>query len=70
MMVVLDCDIASTLAKVNGLALLKKAFQSSEIYITNAVYIELLRAKQAGFSFPDRIFDSIPVIQCQQAIHA
>jgi len=31
MMVVLDCDIASTLAKVNGLALLKRAFQSSEI---------------------------------------
>jgi len=66
MMVILDCDIASTLAKVDGIWLLKRAFRSSEICITNSVYIELLRAKQAGFSFPDRIFESMPVILMEE----
>ncbi len=64
--VILDCDIASCLAKVDKVDLLKRAFLDSDIYITNSVYIELLRAKQAGFSFPDRIFESIPVISLNQ----
>ena len=62
MMVILDCDIASTLAKVDHLDLLKKAFPESDVSITNSVYIELLRAKKAGFSFPDKIFKSIPIL--------
>ncbi len=60
--VIIDCDIASCLAKVDRVDLLKRAFPDSSIYITNSVYIELLRAKQAGFAFPDKIFESIPVI--------
>ena len=64
--VILDCDIASCLAKVDRVDLLKRAFPDSNICITNSVYIELLRAKQAGFSFPDRIFESIPVISLNQ----
>lgn len=64
--VILDCDIASCLAKVDRLDLLKKIFIDSKICITNSVYIELLRAKQAGFSFPDKIFESIPVIALNQ----
>lgn len=59
MLVILDCDIASTFAKVDRIALLKKVFPKSDIYITNFVYTELLRAKRIGFSFPDKIFDSI-----------
>jgi hypothetical protein len=54
MMVILDCDTASTLAKVDRLYLLKKAFSKADIWITNSVYIELLRAKKAVFSFPDK----------------
>lgn len=64
--IILDCDIASLLAKVDKIALLKMAFPDSEIFITNSVYIELLRAKQAGFSFPDKIFGCIPVISLNQ----
>lgn len=60
--VILDCDIASCLAKVDRVDLLKSVFLNCDICITNSVYIELLRAKQAGFSFPDKIFESVPVI--------
>ena len=61
-MIILDCDIASCLAKIDRMDLLWAAFPDSEAYITESVSIELLRASQAGFSFPDRIFKSIPVI--------
>jgi len=59
MLIILDCDIASTFAKIDRIALLKKAFPKSDISITNSVYTELLHAKMIGFSFPDKIFDSI-----------
>ncbi len=64
--VILDCDIASCLAKINRIDLLGAAFPDCEAYITESVSIELLRASQAGFSFPDRIFESIPVISLNQ----
>jgi predicted nucleic acid-binding protein len=66
MMVILDCDIVSTLAKVDRLWLLKKAFPKEDIRITNSVYVELLRAKKAGFSFTDIVFKSIPVVLIAQ----
>ena len=59
MLVILDCDIASTFAKIDRIALLKRAIPKSDIRITNSVYTELLRAKRVGFLFPDKIFDSI-----------
>ena len=61
-MLILDCDIASTLAKVDKIDLLSKVFSHSKIYITISVYTELIRAKRAGFSFPDKIFTNIPLI--------
>lgn len=64
--VILDCDIASCLAKINRIDLLWAAFPNFEVYITESVSIELLRASQAGFSFPDRIFKSITVISLNQ----
>lgn len=57
---------ASCLAKINRMDLLGAAFPDSELYITESVSIELLSASQAGFSFPDRIFKSIPVISLNQ----
>lgn len=62
MTVILDCDIASTFAKIDRLVLLKKIFPKSDICITSSVYTELLRAKRIGFSFPDKIFDTIKQI--------
>ena len=61
-MLILDCDIASTLAKVDKIDLLSKVFSHSKICITISVYTELIRAKRAGFSFQDKIFTNIPVI--------
>jgi predicted nucleic acid-binding protein len=46
--------------------LLGAAFPNFEIFITESVSIELLRASQAGFSFPNRIFRNIPVISLNQ----
>ena len=60
-MFILDCDIASTFAKIDKIDLLKKTF-SFDVYISNSVYIELMRAKEMGFSFPDKIFSSITTI--------
>ncbi|MBC2697593.1 MAG: hypothetical protein HF976_10485 [ANME-2 cluster archaeon] len=60
-MFILDCDIASIFAKIGRIDLLKETFPSG-VYITNSVYIELMRAKEMGFSFPDEIFDSITTI--------
>lgn len=60
-MFLLDCDIASTFAKIGKIDLLKEIF-SSDVYISNSVYIELMRAKDMGFSFPDKIFSSITTI--------
>jgi hypothetical protein len=54
--VILDSDIASCLAKINRMDLLGAAFPGFEVYITESVSFELLRALQAGFSFPDLIY--------------
>jgi predicted nucleic acid-binding protein len=64
--ILVDCDIASCLAKINRVDLLRLAFSEDEIFITESVSSELQRAKQAGFSFPDRVFGSIPVISVNQ----
>ena len=62
MMIILDCDSVSILAKVNRFDILDKAFPGARFCITNSVYIELLRAKRAGYSFPDMVFEYFPVI--------
>lgn len=67
MSVILDCDIASTFAKIDRIALLKKTFPKSDICITNSVYTELLRARRIGFSFPDKIFDTVKQIALIEA---
>lgn len=62
MMVLVDCDVASTLAKIERIDLLRKTFLGADIYITNSVHIELTKSKDEGLSFPDKVFESIPVI--------
>lgn len=67
MMVLVDCDVASTLAKIDRIDLFRKTFPNADIYITNSVYIELTRSKDEGQSFPDKIFGSIPVITMEKS---
>ena len=56
--VVLDCDIVSTLAKIDGISLLVEIFEDIRIVIPNAVYVELLEAERIGFTFTEKIFQS------------
>lgn len=56
--VISDCDLISTIAKVNKIGLLEEIFPSSRMVITTSVYNELLKAKEYGFDFPDRIMQS------------
>ena len=48
MMVLVDCDVASTMAKIDRINLLKEAFPDADICITSSVYSELSRAKDDG----------------------
>jgi len=65
MLFILDCDIASTFAKINRIDLLGRLFPKSSFHITNSVYAELMRSKRAGFLFPDRIFSRFTLISLQ-----
>ena len=56
--VVLDCDLTSTFAKVNRIDLLEKLFSDAKLVITASVYNELLQVKQYGFDFPDNVMQS------------
>jgi predicted nucleic acid-binding protein len=56
--VVLDCDLTSTFAKVNRIDLLEKLFSDDQLVIMASVYNELLEVKQYGFDFPDKVMQS------------
>ncbi|MDW7727043.1 MAG: hypothetical protein SCH70_08015 [Candidatus Methanoperedens sp.] len=56
--IVLDCDIISTLAKIDEINLLFDLFKKSRVLIPNAVYVELLEAEKIGFTFPRQILNS------------
>lgn len=60
-MVILDADIASTLAKVDKINLIEKLF-GPQIFISEAVYKELLVIKQEGYDFPIRVFQKARVL--------
>jgi predicted nucleic acid-binding protein len=59
--IILDCDIASTLAKIDKMNLLQEIFTDKRIAIPNAVYVELVEAEKMGFTFPREIFNKIEV---------
>jgi predicted nucleic acid-binding protein len=66
-MILVDCDVASTFAKIDRIDLLRKTFPGADIYITNSVYIELTKSRDEGLSFPERVFESIPVITMEKS---
>ena len=65
-MILVDCDVASTFAKIDRIDLLRKTFPGADIYITNSVYIELTKSRDEGLSFPEKVFESIPVITMEK----
>lgn len=56
--IILDCDIVSTIAKIDRIDLLFDLFEKSRLFIPDAVYVELLEAEKMGFEFPKRVFNS------------
>lgn len=60
MIVLADTDILSAFAKVNAMKLIKKLFE--ELKISPSIYEELMRAKRAGYSFVDNIFQNTEII--------
>ena len=63
MNILCDTDVLSCFAKIKGLQLLKQLFPNVVLLISTAVYEELMRCKDAGFSFPDRVFEFTDVTQ-------
>jgi predicted nucleic acid-binding protein len=64
---VLDCDLISTFAKVHRIDLLERLFSDVQLVITASVYNELLKMKQYGFDFPDKVMQSsIELINIQR----
>ena len=51
-MILVDCDVASTFAKIDRIDLLRKTFPGTDIYITNSVYIELTNPRMRDYPFP------------------
>jgi predicted nucleic acid-binding protein len=60
MITVADTDILSMFGKANAISILKSVFK--ELYAPIAVYEELLRAKDVGFSFVDDILNDLEII--------
>ncbi len=55
MIVIIDADIISCLAKIKRFQLLQKLFQNAQFIIPRRVYEEIIRAKREGYSFVDYI---------------
>ena len=65
--VVLDCDLISSFAKINRIDLLEKLFPDAHLVITASVYNELLKTTEYGFDFLDEIMqDNIGLINIQK----
>ena len=56
--VVMDCDLISSFAKINRIDLLETLFPDAQLVITASVYNELLKTKEYGFDFLDKIIQS------------
>lgn len=55
MIVIIDADIISCLAKIKRFRLLQKLFQNAQFIIPQRVYEEIIRAKREGYTFVDYI---------------
>ena len=68
MNILCDTDVLSCFGKINGLKLLKQLFPNAVFLISTAIYEELIRCKDAGFSFPDRIFEFTKGVKSKEEI--
>lgn len=59
MMVVLDTDILSCIAKIKNMKLLERLFPKSKFLISPRTYDEIKEAKDLGYEFVDYILDLI-----------
>ena len=59
MIVVIDTDIISCLAKIKKFQLLQKLFREAQFIIPQRVYEEIIRAKKEGYAFVDYVLHLI-----------
>ena len=59
MSILLDTDVLSAFAKIDGLDLIHELFLDEEVLITNGVYEELVHIKESGYDFVDQIFNFV-----------
>lgn len=62
MKIICDTDIISSLAKIDKINLLREIFRDLEILIPIGVYEELERARELGYDFPLKVFDSTKTV--------
>lgn len=55
MIVIIDADIISCLAKIKRFQILQKLFQDAQFIIPQRVYEEIIRAKKEGYNFVDYV---------------
>lgn len=55
MIVVIDTDIISCLAKIEKFQLLQKLFREAQFIVPQRVYEEIIRAKKEGYAFVDYV---------------
>jgi len=53
--VIIDADIISCLAKIKRFQILQKLFQDAQFIIPQRVYEEIIRAKKEGYNFVDYV---------------
>ena len=56
MILVIDTDIISCLAKIEKFQLLQRLFREAQFIIPQRVYEEIIRAKKEGYAFVDYVF--------------
>jgi predicted nucleic acid-binding protein len=60
--IIVDTDILSTFGKTNKYALLKNLFPKSKLFISPKVYQDIIKAKDMGYDFVERILKHKPLI--------
>ncbi|MGC1122797.1 MAG: hypothetical protein WBA22_17080 [Candidatus Methanofastidiosia archaeon] len=65
---IVDTDVVSMFCKIEKIALLKRIFPYSKIYITQETTRELERAKKLGFDYLDDVAEIISVIELDKEV--
>lgn len=60
--IIVDTDILSTFGKTNKYSLLKNLFPKAKLFISPKVYQDIIKAKDMGYDFVERILKHKPLV--------